>query len=84
MIQIQLVIVCNYVCGAWYHLRSASIAKRKISNKEGDIEFYRQKNAAANFFISQLLPRAAAYGLAVTQGAEVGVELESNFFTKQG
>ena len=70
----------GYVCGAWYHLRSFEIAQAKLDAGEGDAKFYRNKQLAASFFINQMLPRATAYGDAVTQGADIGCELSADAF----
>ena len=70
----------GYVCGAWYHIRSAKIAQDNIAAKKGNAEFYQNKVIAARFFINQLLPRAQAYGLAVSAGAGVGCELSADVF----
>ena len=70
----------GYVVGAWYHLRSGAIAQGKIDAGEGDANFYRNKQIAAQFYIKQLLPRATAYGQAVTTGAEIGCELSAAAF----
>ncbi len=70
----------GYVIGAWYHLRSAEIASAKRSAGEGDAQFMQNKELAAKFFISQMLPRASAYSRAITQGAGVGCELSEAAF----
>jgi hypothetical protein len=70
----------GYVCGAWYHLRSFEIAQAKVESKVGDTQFYANKQLAARFFISQLLPRATAYGDAVIAGADIGCELSAAAF----
>ncbi|MEM7360371.1 MAG: acyl-CoA dehydrogenase [Pseudomonadota bacterium] len=68
------------VCGAWYHLRSVTIAQKNIANNHGDQSFYRNKVAAAEFFIGQMLPRASAYGLAITEGGQIGAKLDKTMF----
>ncbi len=70
----------GYVCGAWYHLRSFCLAQAKLDAKQGDSQFYRNKQLAAKFFVNQMLPRAAAYGDAVTTGADIGCELSAAAF----
>lgn len=70
----------GYVVGAWYHVRSASIAQAALDSNQGDERFMRNKVLAARFFCSQLLPRAAAYAGAVVDGAEVGCELSADAF----
>ena len=67
----------GFVCGSWYHLRSAIVAVQK---SQSNPHFYRQKIAAADFFISQLLPRSQAYGQAITQGALSSCQLDSALF----
>lgn len=70
----------GYVVGAWYHLRSAAVAQRKVDSAEGDTRFYQNKIIAARFFIKQLLPRATAFGEAVIAGAKIGCELSEDAF----
>lgn len=70
----------GYVCGAWYHLRSFLIAQAKLDTNQGNTQFYRNKQLAAKFFINQMLPRAAAYGDAITTGADIGCELSAAAF----
>ena len=70
----------GYVIGAWYHLRSAKIATQMISDNEGDKQFLGNKVLAAKFYVTQMLPRSAAYGDAVTLGAEIGCELSAASF----
>jgi len=70
----------GYVCGAWYHLRSYACAQVRLDAGEGDQQFYANKQLAARFFVNQLLPRASAYGNAVTQGADAGCELSPAAF----
>jgi len=70
----------GFVCGAWYHIRSAKIAVDKLATGEGDADFYQSKIIAARFYINQLLPRADAFGQAIHQGAKVGCELNADVF----
>jgi len=70
----------GFVLGAWYHLRSAAIASDQLQNSASDANFMQQKIAAANFYTSQLLPRAAAYGAAVRDGGKYNCELKSEYF----
>jgi len=70
----------GFVCGAWYHLRSAIICSEKSSDSPANKSFLNNKLLAANFYMTQVLPRAAAYGQAVSQGAAVGVELNSSVY----
>lgn len=70
----------GYVCGAWYHVRSAKIAQDKLALKQGNSKFYQNKVIAARFYINQLLPRSMAYGQAVIAGAEIGCQLSAEAF----
>lgn len=70
----------GYVCGAWYMLRSFAVAQSKLDQGEGDAQFFKNKQLSATFFMHQLLPRASAYGNAVTEGANIGCELSSTAF----
>ncbi|MFT4630013.1 MAG: alkylation response protein AidB-like acyl-CoA dehydrogenase [Dinoroseobacter sp.] len=70
----------GFVAGAWYHLRSAKIACEKQVSAQGENEFYARKWVAAEFYMAQMLPRAAAYGQSVTQGAQIGTKLDSSSF----
>lgn len=65
----------GYVLGAWYHLRS-----HKISTENSLDAFYQRKCQSAQFYIEQLLPRAAAYGQAVLASAESSAELSADSF----
>lgn len=68
------------VCGAWYHLRSAVIASQKLASAQGDVNFYRWKLTCADFYMAQVLPRAMAFGQAVTQGAQTATRIEESMF----
>lgn len=70
----------GYVCGGWYHLRSAELAANKVVSGEGDAGFLNNKILAARFFIKQLLPRARAHGDAILAGATIGCELSAEAF----
>lgn len=70
----------GYVIGAWYHLRSALVAEEKLSGSADDASFYEQKQLAARFYSTQILPRAESLAQAVLSGAEVGVELSPTAF----
>ncbi len=71
----------GYVLGAWYHLRSAQIAGKKMADNSGDSVFLNNKILAARFFISQMLPRAGAYSKAVIDGADIGCDLSEAAFS---
>ncbi|RBP50880.1 acyl-CoA dehydrogenase [Arenicella xantha] len=71
----------GYVCGAWYHYRSALAAHKKLQSGEGDSQFYANKLLAARFYIHQMLPRAFAFGSAVRDGAGIGSELNEQSFS---
>ena len=70
----------GFVLGAWYHLRSAVVAQEQLDGDQGDAKFMQQKIAAAGFYTGQVLPRAAAYGIAIVDGAQAGCELKSEYF----
>ncbi len=70
----------GYVLGAWYHFRSAVIAKNKLSDEQADTQFMQNKILAARFYFAQLLPRADAFASAVIGGAEIGCELSEAAF----
>ena len=70
----------GYVCGGWYHLRSALIAQDKLDSGDGDSRFYENKILAAKFYIMQILPRGSAHGDAITDGVEIGCELNEKSF----
>ncbi len=70
----------GYVLGGWYHYRSALIAQQKLQDAAEDTEFLQRKITAAAFFMSQLLPRAAAYSAAVVEGADDGCSLSAASF----
>lgn len=70
----------GYVCGGWYHLRSAVAANAKLAAEQGDARFHQNKILAARFYMHQMLPRAFAFGGAVRQGAIIGCELNEQSF----
>lgn len=70
----------GYVVGAWYHLRAFAAAQANLDQQTGDAAFNRNKILAARFYMRQLLPRATAFGLAITTGASVGIELSESSF----
>ena len=65
-VAVNFLMQLGYVCGAWYHLRSAAIASNKLQAGAGDQGFYENKIIAAKFFLGQILPRAKSHGDAVT------------------
>ena len=76
-VAVNFMMQLGYVCGAWYHLRSALIANQHIEAQEGDLAFYRQKVIAAKFYVAQVLPRAQAHGEAVLNVNSVELSAES-------
>ena len=70
----------GYVLGAWYHLRSALIAQQNLAAGNGDRAFLERKITAAEFYSTQMLPRAMAYSAAVEQGAPTGCALTADSF----
>lgn len=70
----------GYVCGAWYHVRSALVAQEQQKTGQGDTRFYENKVIESRFYIDQLLPRAHAYGEAIIYGAKSGCELSAQAF----
>ena len=78
-VAVNFLMQLGYVCGAWYHLRSAAIALENIEQEQGDLKFYQQKIVAAKFFIGQLLPRARSHGESVTN-IELSKELSAASF----
>jgi len=71
----------GYVCGGWYHLRSALAAQQKLnSGANGETRFCQNKITAADFYLNQLLPRANAFSAAILQGAEIGCQLNAESF----
>jgi len=79
-VAVNFLMQIGYVCGAWYHLRSAQIAQQKITSGSSDTQFWMNKVSAARFYIQQLLPRAGAYGKAVVNGSKIGCELTEGSF----
>lgn len=65
----------GYVLGAWYHLRSYTIASEKPADS-----FYQRKRQSAYFYITQMLPRAVAYGQAVLTSDGEAAELSLDSF----
>jgi len=64
----------GYVCGAWYHLRTAHLCQ-----KQND-PFTTTKYKSAKFYFAQLLPRAQSYQHAILLGHKIGNELEADDF----
>jgi len=79
-VAVNFLMQMGYVCGAWYHLRSAVAAQDQIDKEQGDTQFLQNKVLAARFFIQQLLPRASAYGEAIVAGSAIGCELTAAAF----
>lgn len=79
-VAVNFLMQMGYVCGAWYHLRSASIAQQSIADGAGDQPFLKNKITAARFYIHQILPRASAHGEAVVAGSKVGCDLNAASF----
>ena len=79
-VAVNFLMQMGYVCGAWYHLRSASVAQQSIADGAGDQQFLKNKITAARFYIHQVLPRASAHGEAVVAGFEVGCDLNAASF----
>ena len=70
----------GYVCGAWYHLRAAIAANHQLANGTSNEGFYQRKLTAARFYMTHLLPRAAAYGAAVNTGSAISCPLGEEAF----
>jgi hypothetical protein len=69
------------VTGAWLLARGAAAARRRLSNGGAeDRPFLEAKIATAQFYMANILPRAAAEAAAVTQGAESTLALDEAQF----
>jgi alkylation response protein AidB-like acyl-CoA dehydrogenase len=69
------------VTGAWLLARGAAAARRRLSNGgDENRPFLEAKIATANFYLANILPRAAATAAAVTRGAESTLALDEAQF----
>ncbi len=69
------------VTGGWLLARGAAAARRMLSKGgEDDRAFLEAKIATAQFYMANILPRAAAAAAAVTQGAESTLALDEAQF----
>jgi len=65
------------VAGAWLLARGAAAAQRRLAGDGAeDRPFLEAKIATARFYMTNILPRAAAQAAAVTQGAESTLALD--------
>jgi len=63
------------VAGGWQLARGARAASLRLAESGGDADFYRGKIATARFYADCLLPQAAAWSRAITQGSEAVLAL---------
>jgi len=63
------------VAGGWQLARGARAASLRLAESGGDTDFYRGKIATARFYADCLLPQAAAWSRAITQGSEAVLAL---------
>ena len=66
------------VCGGWMMAEAAGVAATALSRSPDDADFYRAKLAAARFYAAQILPRASALRLAVTDGSHAVADLDAD------
>jgi hypothetical protein len=57
------------VCGGWQMARSALVAQKKLSAKDGDASFYQAKIATARFYADHVLTQAPGLRNTVVRGA---------------
>ena len=67
---VSLMHLAGYVVGGWLVLKQAQAAARLLDSGENDPAFLRGKLAFADFYASQLLPRAEALHAVIVNGAE--------------
>lgn len=65
------------VAGAWQMLKAAQVASEQLAD---DKAFCQSKMMTAQFYLEQLLPRAAAYGQAVIAGTDSAMALSAEQF----
>ena len=58
------------VLGGYLMARSASIAKARVRDAGSEAKFYRAKIATAEFYITNVLPKANGLEIVATSGAE--------------
>ena len=63
------------VAGGWQLARGARTAAKKLAEGKGDPDFYRSKIGTARFYADCLLPQAAAWSQAITQGSDAVLAL---------
>jgi hypothetical protein len=68
------------VAGGWQLARGARAASARLAEGGGDADFYRGKIATARFYADCLLPQAAAWSQAITQGSEAVLALADGQF----
>ncbi|MFO1243234.1 MAG: acyl-CoA dehydrogenase C-terminal domain-containing protein [Rickettsiales bacterium] len=61
---------------AWIWAEQASIALAKLSAKEGDQEFYKQKVDLARFYYARILPGSVGLLASLTQGSKTIMDAE--------
>jgi hypothetical protein len=63
------------VAGGWQLARGAHAAAKKLAEGKGDADFYQSKIGTARFYADCLLPQAAAWSQAITQGSDAVLAL---------
>jgi alkylation response protein AidB-like acyl-CoA dehydrogenase len=58
------------LCGGWQILRGAVAAQKELASDDADEVFLNAKILSARFYVSQVLPRTAAYAHMVSAGSE--------------
>lgn len=70
----------GYVLGGWYHLRSAVIAMSQLDGDNGGSQFYQNKITAAEFYVTQMLPRSNGHACAILDGGSSASKLDASSF----
>ncbi|SDH03675.1 hypothetical protein SAMN05216603_105199 [Pseudomonas benzenivorans] len=70
----------GYVTLAYFWLRMAVVAQRRLDAGEGEAAFYQAKLATCAFYFKRLLPRTAAHLAAAEAGSECMMSLAAEHF----
>ncbi|WP_338848486.1 acyl-CoA dehydrogenase [Massilia sp. W12] len=68
--------MAGVVLGGWQMGRAALIASQRLQEGAADAAFYRAKLASASFYMSHILPQAAALGTSVLTGGDAVMAME--------
>ncbi|MDH3647817.1 MAG: acyl-CoA dehydrogenase [Gammaproteobacteria bacterium] len=79
-VSFDLLMLTGLVTAGWQMARAALVAREKLDQGAEGSNFYQSKMVTAKFFAQHLLPRARAYGAAITAGSAAMMALDENQF----